>query len=82
MSRSDKINVINKLSEEIIKDTVKMKEYSNNEDYGVFFKRSSYKELRKEINKEITDKKINLNNLITELLTVDKNNFSNMNVLD
>jgi len=82
MSRSDKINVINKLSEEIIKDTVKMKEYSNNEDYGVFFKRSSYKELRKEINKEIMDKKINLNNLITELLTVDKNNFSNMNVLD
>ena len=82
MSRTDKINVINKLSEEIINDTAKSEEYSNNEDYGAFFQRSSYKELRKEINKEIMDKKINLNNLITELLTVDKNNFSNMNVLD
>ena len=82
MSRTDKINVINTLSEEIIKDNAKSEEYSNNEEYGAFFKRSSYKELRKEINKEIMDKKIKLNFLITELLTVDKNNFSNMNVLD
>ena len=82
MSRTDKINVINELSEEIIKDIAKSEEYSKKEEYGVFFQRSSNKEFRKEIDKEIKDKKINLNNLITELLTVDKNNFSNMNVLD
>ena len=82
MSRTDIINIINNLSEEIINDTAKMKDYANNEEYGAFFQRSSYKELRKEIYKEIMDKKNNLNNLITDLLTVDKNISSNMNVLD
>ena len=82
MSRTDKINVINKLSEEIRYDIEKYEEYKNLEETSAYFNRSSYKDMRKEINREITGKKINLNNLITELLTVDKNNFSNMNVLD
>jgi hypothetical protein len=69
MNGEDKISRLNK---EINNDIEEYNKYLDLEENGVFFNRSAYKDMRKEINREIMDKKIKLNILISGLNTVNK----------
>ena len=68
MNREEKINVINEKAKEIINLRDSLEKYIVKLNSSNYFTKKSYEEEIKDLKKDITEEKNNLNNLITELL--------------